>query len=160
MSQKSISGKNLSEAITSDDLLGKDVIDRDGKFIGITEKVFIDPNTMDFLGIEVDKGFLKKGLSIGKSYIERIATHAVFLNIKVAFELRGMDVFSSVGEKIGRVTDIELAGNKNEIRSIRVKTPGRDTIIPATFVDRIGYGIFLNIRREELENYNESIKKS
>ena len=160
MSQKSISGKNLSEAITSDDLLGKDVIDKDGKFIGITEKVFIDPNTMDFLGIEVDKGFLKKGLSIGKSYIERIATHAVFLNIKVAFELRGMDVFSSIGERIGRVSDIELAGNKNEIKSIRVKTLGRDMTIQAGFIDRVGYGIFLNIRREELESYNESIKKS
>ena len=69
MPQKSISGKDLNEAVTSDDILGKDVIDADGKFIGVTEKVFIHPNNLDFIGIEVDKGFLRKGLSIGKDYI-------------------------------------------------------------------------------------------
>ena len=67
--QKSISGKDLDEAVTSDDILGKDIIDVDGKLIGVTEKVFIHPNSLDFIGIEVDKGFLRKGFSIGKDYI-------------------------------------------------------------------------------------------
>ena len=59
MSQKSIALKLLDKAITSDDLLGKDVIDLGGKFIGISEKVLIDPDSLDFIGIGVDKGFGK-----------------------------------------------------------------------------------------------------
>jgi len=157
--QKSISGKDLDEAVTSDDILGKDVIDVDGKFIGVTEKVFIHPNSLDFIGIEVDKGFLRKGFSIGKDYIERIAKNAVFLNVKVAFEMRGMDVFSSLGEKIGKVSDVELVGNKNEIKTIHVKTEGKDFIVPRNFVDKIEHGVFLNIKKSELEIYNESKRK-
>src|SRR3989344_578240 len=158
MPPKSISGKDLDEAVTSDDILGKDVIDLDGKFIGVTEKVFIHPNSLDFIGIEVDKGFLRKELSIGKDYIERIAKNAVFLNVRVAFEIRGMDVFSSLGEKIGKVYDVELVGNKNEIKLIHVKTEGKELVVPKGFVDRIGHGVFLNIRKNELEIYNESEK--
>ncbi len=159
MPQKSISGKDLDEAVTSDDILGKDIIDVDGKLIGVTEKVFIHPNSLDFIGIEVDKGFLRKGFSIGKDYIERIAKNAVFLNVKVAFEMRGMDVFSSLGEKVGKVSDVELVGNKNEIKSIHVKAEGKDIIVPRNFVDKVEHGVFLNIKKNELEIYNEGKRK-
>ena len=155
MSQRSISGKDLNEAVTSDDVLGKDVIDSDGKFIGIAEKVFIHPTSLDFMGIEVDKGFLKKGLSIGKDYIERIAKHAVFLNIRIAFEMRGMNVFSRMGENIGKVTDVELIGYRNEIKAIHVKYDGKDALIPLSFIVKIGEGVFLNVSKEELINFLE-----
>ena len=78
--QKSISGKDLNEAVTSDDVLGKEVIDADGRFIGITEKVFIHPKELEFMGISVDKGFLKKGLSI--------ASMAINLVCKLKFAVR------------------------------------------------------------------------
>ena len=155
MSQRSISGKDLNEAITSDDVLGKDVIDADGKFIGVAEKVFIHPTGLEFMGIEVDKGFLKKGLSIGKDYIERIAKHAVFLNIRVAFEMRGMSVFSRMGENIGKVTDVELIGYKNEIKAIHVKQEGKDILIPSSLIVKIGEGVFLNVAKDELTNFIE-----
>ena len=153
MSQRSISGKDLNEAVTSDDVLGKDVIDADGKFIGVAEKVFIHPIGLDFMGIEVDKGFLKKGLSIGKDYIERIAKHAVFLNIRVAFEMRGMNVFSKIGETIGKVSDVELIGYKNEIKAIHVKANGKDALIPLSFIERVGEGVFLSVSKLELDNF-------
>ncbi len=153
MSQRSISGKDLNEAVTSDDLLGKDVIDADGKFIGVAEKVFIHPSTLDFMGIEVDKGFLRRGLSIGKDYIERIAKHAVFLKIRVAFEIRGMNVFSRLGENLGKVTNVELIGYKNEIKAIQIKHEGKNVLIPLNYIVKIGEGVFLNVSKEELMDF-------
>ena len=152
MSQKSIALKHLDKAITSDDLLGKDVIDLGGKFIGISEKVLIDPDSLDFIGIEVDKGFLRKGLTIGKDYIERIAPYAIFLNVRVAYEIKGMEVFDKKGKLIGKVSDIELVENKNKIKNIKVKTKiiGRALIIPVELIDSIGYSVLLNVEKKEL----------
>src|SRR3990167_7840081 len=70
MQEKSISGKRINKSITSEDILGKDVIDAEGGFIGVAEKIFIDPEPMDFIGISVDKGLIRSGLTIGKNYID------------------------------------------------------------------------------------------
>lgn len=151
MSQRSISSKDLDEAITSDDILGKEVIDAEGRFIGVAEKVFIHPNTLDFIGISIDKGFLKKGLSIGKNYIERVATHAVFLNIRVAFELKGMEVFDKNGKLLGKVTGIELEGSLNKIQQLHVSGIFEKSLsIPQNLIDNIGYNVLLNVTKEEL----------
>ena len=73
--------------------------------------------------------------------------------------MRGMDVFSSLGEKVGKVSDVELVGNKNEIKSIHVKAEGKDIIVPRNFVDKVEHGVFLNIKKNELEIYNEGKRK-
>ena len=115
MNHASISGRNLDKAITSDDILGKNVIDIEGKILGVAEKVLIDSKSLDFIGIEVDKGFLKKGITIGKSYIEKITHHAVFLNIKVVYEIKGLKVYDKTGANLGTVSNLELYGIKNKI---------------------------------------------
>src|SRR3989338_2113745 len=143
--QKSISGKDLDEAITSDDVLGKEVIDSDGRFIGITEKVFIHPTLLDFVGISVDKGFLKKGLSIGKDFIEKIGSQAVFLNISVAYEIKGMKVFDKNGKKLGKVSGIALKGSGNDIDAITLSRLTKKWIIPSKMIDKIGYNVILNV---------------
>ena len=69
-----------------------------------------------------------------------------------------MDVFSSLGEKIGKVSEVELVGSKNEIKLIYVKTEGKELVVPKGFVDKIEHGIFLNIRKNDLEVYNAGEK--
>jgi len=159
MSKKSISGKNLSRGITSDDILGKEVIDLDGRFIGVVEKVLIDPIDLDFIGIEVDKGFLKKGLSIGKSYIDRISEVAVFLKIKVVYEIKGMTVFDKMGGIIGTVSDIELWGEKNKIKNIYIRQGmiKKELVAPSDFIDSIAYNVILTVKKKRLLEYNAKL---
>jgi len=159
MSKKSISGKNLSRGITSDGILGKEVIDLDGKFIGVVEKVLIDPIDLDFIGIEVDKGFLKKGLSIGKSYIDRISEVAIFLKIKVVYEIKGMTVFDKIGAIIGTVSEIELWGEKNKIKNIYIKQGmiKKELVVPYDFIDSIGYNVILTVKKKRLLEYNKKL---
>jgi len=138
--------------ITSDDILGKDVIDLDRKIIGVVEKVLINPKSLDFVGIEVDKGFLKKGLSIGKSYISEITEHAVFLNIKVVYEIKGMIVFDKFGKEVGKVADIELWGQKNKLKKIYVKcgVMKKQFEVPVEMIETIGANVILNESKENL----------
>ncbi|MCA9485684.1 MAG: PRC-barrel domain-containing protein [Nanoarchaeota archaeon] len=153
MSQRSISGRNLENAITSDDILGKDVVDVGGNFIGVVDKVLIDPKKLDLIGIEVDKGFLKKGLSIGKGYIKRVTDKVVFLNIKVAFEIKGMLVFDNLGAKIGSVSEVKLVGNRNKIGRLFVRQGiGKELIeIQAELIETIGHNVMLNVSKKELK---------
>ncbi|MDO8467487.1 MAG: PRC-barrel domain-containing protein [Nanoarchaeota archaeon] len=149
MQRKNISGRKLNNAITSEDILGKDVIDLEGNLVGVVEKIFIDPASLRFIGISVDKGFIKKGLSIGKNYILKITEHAVFLKIRIAYDMKGMFVFDKDGKKIGKVSSIELHGNRNKIKSIHVETGlfssllKKGLIIPARSIKRIGDNIIL-----------------
>jgi sporulation protein YlmC with PRC-barrel domain len=146
---RSISGKEIDQAVTSDDLLGKDVIDTDGRFIGIVEKVFIHPEKLDFVGISIDKGFLKKGFSVGKDLIDRVGTHAIFLKISVAYEIRGLRVFDKDGKELGKVTGIALLGSGNDIDAIDVLSGAQKLRIKSKYIERIGYGVLLTIDKQE-----------
>ena len=137
---------------TSDDVLGKDVIDSTGEFLGVVDKIYIDPNKVEIIGISIDKGFLKKGLEVGKDYIERIAAHAIFLRIKPHYQLKGKIVFDIKGEKIGKVADIILNNNKNELVSLLVKTTFKKINITANLIDKIGDNILLNIEKVNILN--------
>ena len=152
MVQKSISGRSLEKTITSDDILGKDVVDKNGDLIGIVEKVLISLDTLEFIGIEVDKGILKKGLAIGKDYIEKVTDDALWLNIKISYELNGMSVFDKLGKLVGKVNNVELEGSTNKIKNIYVK-PGifRKSIeIPRRMIQTIKYNIILNVDKSVL----------
>jgi len=150
MKQKSISGKNLDKTITSEDILGKEVFDVDGTNIGVVEKVLIHPKNLEFVGISIDKGFLRKGLTIGKKYLWRITPHAVILNIRVAFEIKGKMVFDNEGRRVGKVKSIELEGGKNILASISVKPGmiGAEINIPARDIKEVGEGVMLKTKKE------------
>jgi sporulation protein YlmC with PRC-barrel domain len=154
MPSKNISGKNLNEAITSDDVLGKDVIDSAGHIVGVAEKLFLDPNNFDVVGIGVDKGFLRTGLVIGKDYLDKVTPFAVFLKTRIAYEMRGMNVFDKYGVLLGKVKDVALKEEKNVLKYISVSlTGGISTTscdVPAGYISSIGYHIFLKISKAEL----------
>ena len=154
MPQKNISGKYLDETgdlLTSDDLLGKAVIDESGLSIGVSEKVLIDKKNLDFVGVSVDKGLLNKGLTIGKDYVEKVTPYAIFLKIRVAYELKGMKVFDSSGKKVGKVKEVKLVGNKNIIKSLTVSSGFKSFDILPEFIDKIGYNILLNTSMSEIK---------
>jgi len=150
-SGKNIFGKDLDKSITSDDILGKEVIDKDGAIIGVAEKVFFDSKDLEFIGIAVDKGLLKKGVSIGKDYIARVGSYAVFLNISLAYEIRGRQVFDKEGAFVGKVKDIELKESENSIAAIIV-THGisKITRIDSTYIETIGNNVILNLNKKEI----------
>ncbi|MDP3965926.1 MAG: PRC-barrel domain-containing protein [archaeon] len=156
MQEKSISGKKIGKAITSEDILGKEVIDAGGTFIGVAEKVFISPKFLDFIGISVDKGFIRSGLTIGKSYIDKIADYAIFLKIRVVYEIKGKLVFDRDGKKIGTVSSIDLYGEKNKIKNIYVKPSSvlfsfkNKIVIPADYIENIGDNVILNVTTNHL----------
>jgi sporulation protein YlmC with PRC-barrel domain len=152
MASKSISGKRLDEAITSDDILGKDVFDTNGGIMGVAEKIFIDKETLNIIGIEVDKGILHKGLTIGKGYIKRITPHAIFLKTSIAFEMKGMTVFDVNGVKVGKVSDVTLQGSQNIIKSIEVRTGMLKRItINNSSIASVGDNVFLNLKKSEIK---------
>ena len=156
MPKKNISGRSLSEAITSEDILGKEVIDVDGDFIGIAEKVLINPKNFNSLGISIDKGFFKRGLTIGKGYIERVTPHAVFLKINVPYLLKGKTVFDKDGKKVGVVSSIDLHGAQNRIKELHVKSQTalpllkKEIVIPNNIIRNIGDNVILKLTREQV----------
>lgn len=153
MIQRKKSREIPEKTITSDDLLGKHVIDAEGRTIGITEKMFLDKETLEFTGIEVDRGLIKKGLQIGRAYIEKATEHAIFLNIRVAYEIRGMKVYDTKGELIGTVQDITLQGEKNQIKELHIKYKllKKPFIIPSNLIQTIGKSVLLNTEKETLQ---------
>ncbi|MGV8142051.1 MAG: PRC-barrel domain-containing protein [Candidatus Pacearchaeota archaeon] len=153
MSNKSISGRNLDNALTSEELLGKPVIDSSGKTIGISEKVFIDSKNLNFLGISVDKGVLHKGIIIGKGYIDKVTSHAIFLNTTVALEVVGMSVFDSNGRKIGVVKHVTLRGIRNSIKSLEVSEGlfGKIHHISSEYISEIGENVMLSVTKFDLK---------
>src|SRR3989344_1619992 len=133
MQNKNVTGDEIDKSITSDDILGKEVIDLEGKYIGVVEKILIDPKSLNILGVEVDKGFLKKSLKIGKDYIDYVTEHALFLKIKVLYEIKNMRVFDVKGEDVGCVSNIELHGKQNRIKNISINRGflKKDSKLPA-----------------------------
>ena len=153
MSKENLSGRK-NNTITSDEILGKEVIDKRGKFIGVVESVLMDAKKLEFVGISVDKGFLKKGLVIGKGYIESVKEHAIFLKIEPVKEIKGKEVFDSDGKTVGTVSDIELYGNKNKIKNIVVVPRLRDSFKKIYILDRgiemIGESVILKVKKSDL----------
>lgn len=139
-----------TDYLTSDDILGKEVIDSNGSFIGVIETLYIDNENLKIAGIGVDKGFLRKELVIGSRYIEKITPHAVFLNIRPAYKIKGMAVYDSKGNKVGKVSSVEMTEKGNKIKNLVISKLTGDIIIPPDCINKIGQSVFLSVRKEEL----------
>ncbi len=151
-SRKSSRNDALDGAITAEDVLGKDVVDPEGDFIGVTNQLFIDPKTLEVLGVSVDKGFLKAGLVIGADHIKEVTEHAVLLKTSPAHRLQGMSVFDTDGARVGTVTDV-LVTDEGELTGMRIR-PSRvrsKTIeVPASAIDRVERNVLLSIKRKDV----------
>jgi len=152
MSKRNISGRNLDKAITSDDILGKKVIDAEGNYVGISERILFDEAKMEFIGLGVDKGILSKGVLIGKNYINKITRHAIFLKIRILYEVKGMTVFDRCGRKVGVVSAVKLEGNKNNLKYLEVNLGAfrKNIIVNKELIENISDSVLLNIEKSNL----------
>lgn len=144
--------------LTSEDILGKNVIDAEGTIIGVAEKVYLDPKSLDFVAISVDKGLVKQGLTVGKDYIDRVTPYAVLLKVRPLLEIRGMAVYDCDGVHLGVVHEVRLKGRKNRIDEIVVRRRLADLVIDAGQVDRIAQSVFLKVSKLETENAGVDLK--
>lgn len=151
--EKTTRPEELDHAISAEDVLGKDVIDPRGTFIGVTDKLLLNPKTIEVLGISVDKGFLKKGLIIGVGHIHQVTPHAILLKTTPASQIRGMQVFCSDGSKAGVVEAVVLKENSNSIVHLEVRTGtfGHTIKIPPTAIEYIESNVMLNTTPDELK---------
>jgi sporulation protein YlmC with PRC-barrel domain len=150
MAKKELSASEINNDVTLEDVLGKDVIDSQGEFLGVVESIYIDPETIEISGISVDNGLLKKGLLIGKTYIRNVAPHAVFLKIQPLFNLKGMLVFDMDGKKIGKIEEVQLKENKNELQNLIVRSSNGKLAIPGDCIEHVGDNVFIN---KKIENF-------
>ncbi|OVE75006.1 hypothetical protein BVX95_00605 [archaeon D22] len=141
--------------ITSDDILGKEVVDAQGEVLGVIQMLHIDKKSKTITGITVDQGFMKPDLFVGLDNIQQFGIDTVFLNTFPNDKIKGMQVLDSEGKKIGVVTGLEFTSSNN-LKSLIVKIGviGGNKIIPIKRVREIGYNVILKEDSEELTESN------
>lgn len=129
--------------ITSDDILGKDVLDLDGEFIGIIQKLHIDKTTKKIVGITIDEGFMKPDLFVGIEHVKTFGVDSVFLSMSPNQKFTGLSVFDANGKKLGRVKSVDISTKSHKINSIEVVQNTKKFRIYAKDIDKIGYNVIL-----------------
>lgn len=150
MTKQSLSHDVLEGALMFEDILGKDIYDQMGAYVGVTNNVYISPENMELLALAVDKGFVSKGMVLGTGYIREVRKHAIFLNTRPVINLKGMAVYDKAGEMLGKVKEVELMDGRNEIASLLVKKMFRAYTVPADAIKSVEDSVFLKVRKEEL----------
>ena len=133
--------KNSESIITSDDILGKDVLDKSGDIIGVVQMIHIDKKSKQIIGITIDEGFLRPDLYIGINYIKKFGVDAIFLSIEPAQKFVGLKVFDSNGKERGKVTKVELARSK--VKSLKIKSGLKTIEISASKIKKIESSVLL-----------------
>ena len=133
----------MSDIITTDDILGKDVIDARGDILGVVQKIHVNKRTKEFVGITIDEGFMKPQLYVGIDHVKTFGVDTVILNTVPTDRLRGMSVFSGEMRLLGTVTDVTTEAATSKIASIIVKSGIRTQEIPAAKIKRIDMNILL-----------------
>lgn len=139
-----------SEIITSDDILGKDVVDVDGQVLGVAQQLKIDKRSKKILGILIDQGFMKADLFVGLNYISNFGVDSVFLNTTPFPKLKGLNVYSKDGRKLGKVVEVEEAENGLSAIILKPHLFSKSLRINGNQIKTVGYSIILKKRAEEI----------
>ena len=131
--------------ITSDDILGKDVIDSDGEIVGVSMKIHIDNRSRQIIGITIDQGFMKPDLYIGLEYIRMFGIDSILLNTTPKSKVRNLKVLDSRGKQLGTVKDVVSIGKTNRLSGINVrqKAFSQPFFIKSKDIKEIGYSVIL-----------------
>ncbi|MGM5481980.1 MAG: PRC-barrel domain-containing protein [Nanobdellota archaeon] len=143
--------------ITSDDILGKDVIDKDGQVLGVAQQLRINKQSKKILGIVIDQGFMKADLFIGLDYISNFGVDSVFLNTTPKPKLKGFKVYDRYGFLVGRVLKIEEKDNSLCSIYVRKHFLGKCYQIGKDQIMTIGYSVILqngfkDIKKKEVNS--------
>lgn len=135
-----MNNKNIT---TSDEILGKEVVNLEGEIIGIVQKLHIDRNTKKIIGITADEGFMKPNLFLGIENIKLFGIDAVFLNTTPKIKFRGLKVFNKTGELIGTVQEVIMTPRSSKIKELIIKNNFKTEKIPAKSIKSIGVNVIL-----------------
>jgi sporulation protein YlmC with PRC-barrel domain len=138
--------KIYNSGLKVDELKGKKVTTLSGKEVGKITQVRLDPNSLNFDGIEIDRGFFGTDTFIGKDYIESLGKNGVVLNMNPAADYKGLHVLDSTGKEVGTVKEIRTKAHSNNISAIVVGTGvlTNDVIFSKTDIQSVGESIMLN----------------
>jgi len=133
----------MKDIITSDDILGKDVVDVDGEIIGIVQQLQIDRKSKHIVGILVDQGFMKPDLLVGFKFVKNLGVDTIFLNQSPIPKLKGLEVYDSHGKKVGYVDHV--MEDKGHITAILLKKSqfGKTFFMKSKFIKTIGFSMIL-----------------
>lgn len=150
--------------ITSDDILGKDVIDSDGEIIGVSTKIHIDNKNKLIIGLTIDQGFMKPDLYIGLEYIRTFGVDSILLKTSPKSKLRHLNVLDNYGKKIGYVVDVVSLGKTNRFKGIAVKEKpiSKPFMVKSSDIKEIGYSVILKkgwIKEEFAKNNKKQLKE-
>lgn len=126
---------------TSDEILGKEVLDVRGRVLGIVQKMHIDRGLKKIVGITIDEGFMKPQLYVGVDKIRFFGLDAIMLNIEFESYI-GLKVFNSDGEIVGIVKDVVNNRNDN-LKEIIVKANKDEITIPVSKIKSISENVVL-----------------
>jgi len=148
------------DIITSDDILGKDVVDTDGGIIGVVQQIRIDKNSKKMIGVVIDQGFMKPDLFLSLEIIKNFGIDSVFLSRSPKPKIKGLDVYDKLGKKVGFVFDIEENPKKDTLKAILLKKShlGKSYKIKSKDIKRIGFNVIL--RHSEEKTKMQDVKSS
>ena len=98
----------MSDIITGDDILGKEVLDNFGRKIGVVMKLHIDREKRTLTGISIDRGFVSSDIFIGSDFIKTFGVDVIILLKSPAFTYEGSKVYREDGKYIGKIEEVTL----------------------------------------------------
>ena len=140
--------KEYNSGIRVMSLVSKKVRDSNGKEVGYVTEVRLDPLTLNFDGIEMDRGLFGNYTFIGRKYITALSADGVVLNMSIATDIKGMKVVDSAGKEIGTVKEVQTEGATNEMSAIVVGNGvfKNDVVFPKSDVRGVGESVILNVK--------------
>lgn len=133
----------MTEIITSDDILGKEVINSEGEIIGVVQKIHIEKHKKEIVGITVDEGFMKPDIFIGLDNIRLFGKDGIFLNTTSDIRYRGMKVFNKEGTPIGILKEVIKNPKTGKIKEIQIREGLKTITIPAKDIKSIENNVIL-----------------
>ncbi|MCF7862003.1 PRC-barrel domain-containing protein [Candidatus Woesearchaeota archaeon] len=138
------------DLITSDDILGKDVIDSKGNNVGMVTQMHIDKTTKSIIGISIDSGFMKPFVYIGIDHIINFGIDSVYIQRTPSSKYLGLTVFDKFGEPIGNVIHVNYDDERDTLVSLTIRAGIKKLEIPHTNVKTIARNVILNVERQEI----------
>lgn len=114
--------------ITSDDILGKDVLDPEGAVLGVVSRLHFEEDPYTLTGVTVDQGFGYPDLYIGMSHVESVGVDAMFLSSRPLMNLTGRPVYDRSGAYLGDVEDVQMLDEEESALIIRDKGESRSIV--------------------------------
>ena len=138
--------KSYNSGLKVNELEGKKVVGADGKEVGKIIQIRLDRDSLNFDGIEMDRGFFGHDTFIGKDYIESMGNQGAVLNMNPAKDYKGLHVMDLNGFEVGKVKEIRTDSHTNNISAIVVGTGmmSNDAIFSKADIESVGKNILLN----------------